>query len=373
MRIALASHNFRRGDGQGRSLLELARWLTEVGHSVHLYANQWDADLQAKYGCQIHSVPAVDSPNLIKSLTFAAAAALLMSKRSYDVVHGNGTATLGRTDVNTCHFCHSAWRTLPADLRLTPGPGRTYHRTYTALHAYLERIAYGAAKRIIALSHMGFNELRLHVGLPQGSIHIVPYGVDGDEFHPASPEERVSLRKQLGLDPKRKYILFVGDLVTKRKGATSLLEAAKSLNGEKTTILFVGRTQSHFLPPPSQHGARITFLGYRHNVAELMRAADIFVLPTHYDTFGEVVLEALGTGLPSVVSSRAGSVDLIVDGTNGLILHEPRDASRLAELLHRLLNDTPLRVEIAAAARGTAVGRPWSSMAADVESIYHTL
>lgn len=101
-------------------------------------------------------------------------------------------------------------------------------------------------------------------------------------------------------------------------------------------------------------------------VAEAMRQADLFVLPTLEDSFALVVFEAMATGLPVVVTSNAGSAELIEDGHDGLIV-PAGDASALTEAIRRLLEQPALRQQLGAAARAKVLGaHSWDAYGASV-------
>jgi len=97
-----------------------------------------------------------------------------------------------------------------------------------------------------------------------------------------------------------------------------------------------------------EFGARVRFLGYRDDMADLMRAADIFTLPSHREGMPRSIIEAMLTGLPVVATDVRGSREEVVDGETGLLV-PVRDAAALARALGRLVGDTGLRAAMSAA------------------------
>jgi glycosyltransferase involved in cell wall biosynthesis len=118
-------------------------------------------------------------------------------------------------------------------------------------------------------------------------------------------------------------------------------------------------------------GEGIHFLGYRRGVplAEAYAAGDIFAFPSDTETFGNVVTEALASGLPVVAPEKGGVVDSVIPGRTGILVH-PRDPAAMADGLIRLLTDEPLRARLAAGARAFAESRSWASILDDLLADY---
>ena len=103
-------------------------------------------------------------------------------------------------------------------------------------------------------------------------------------------------------------------------------------------------------------GERLRLLGYREDVADLMAAADIFVLPSRFEGLPMSVIEAMLTGLPVVATNVRGPAEQVVPELTGLLV-PPGDASALAAALGRLAADAALRARMGAAGRKRAVQR----------------
>lgn len=363
MKIAIITHNIVKGDGQGRVTYELAHYLAGRGHQVHLFAHHLDPVLARMPGIKAHHVPVVDASNLVKGISFALAVGLRVGWGRYDIIHNNGDAAFFSTHVNTCHFCHSA---VPPRLG-RPGTGgqamRLYHRLYRALHATVERYVYRGSAAVVAVSHKVAGELTEHAGVPASRVRVVHSGVDSQEFM-----SNGTRGQEGGL-----RVLFVGDLSTPLKGLDTALEALPLLP-EQVTLSVVGRVENSAYPrqvAASAMAHRVRFLGFRADMAAVYAQHDAFVLPTHYDTFGLVVLEAMAAGLPVVVSAQAGVREVVEQGKNGFVLTDPADAQGLAAYLRLLLDDGDLRAELGRQARATALTYSWERMAQQVEAIYH--
>jgi glycosyltransferase involved in cell wall biosynthesis len=196
-------------------------------------------------------------------------------------------------------------------------------------------------------------------GVDPANIRVIGHGVDQARFYPASRNE--SLCRELGVDPGRFIILFVGNLYW-TKGVYALANAAKLLLLDRKIsaldplfiMVGVGDEQRGMEAALRQMGIHeaFLFLGQRpyHELPDLHRLADIFVLPSissRYvlEQFGIVLIESMATGTP-VVSTYCGSIDEVV-GDAGLLV-QANDYYRLHEALDRLCKDDKLREELGA-------------------------
>ena len=177
-------------------------------------------------------------------------------------------------------------------------------------------IAHGAT----AIAAIGSQAVSAYQGLfPQIRILNVPYFCDLRRFGAAAKE-----RGPCGKG--RVNVLFSGQLI-ERKGVDLLIRAFAQISDRvpemHLQLLGTGPAQD-FLSGiiPFSLRDRIHFLGFHQPPAmpEIFAAADVFVLPSRHDGWGVVVNEALGAGLPIIVSDRVGARDLVEDGSNGFII-----------------------------------------------------
>jgi D-inositol-3-phosphate glycosyltransferase len=212
-----------------------------------------------------------------------------------------------------------------------------------------ERIV-AAADRIVAANVVERDHLQDLYGAPPERIAVVPCGVDTGLF---APGDRDTARARLGLDGGP-LVLYVGRLAP-IKGLETLLEAIARLRagGAPVGLLIVGgETDEPLGTHESDLRRRIARLGLREAVRfvgaqtqdrlrDYYVAADVTVLPSYYESFGMVALEAMACGSP-VIASRVGGLQTTVrDGDTGLLVGE-HDAGALAETLARVLADPTL-------------------------------
>jgi glycosyltransferase involved in cell wall biosynthesis len=194
-----------------------------------------------------------------------------------------------------------------------------------------------------------------------GVIEAIGNGVDSGRFHPVDEAERQTLRGSMGVSPRDVVILMVGRLVAE-KGYPELFAAMACVNArlwvvgerlESDHAALVDATIARIGADP-QLSRRISFLGYRRDVDELLRAADVFTLPSHREGMPRSIIEAMMSGLPVVATNIRGSREEVVDGETGFLV-PVRDAGRLAVALQRLAADANLRRRMGMAARERAL------------------
>lgn len=217
-------------------------------------------------------------------------------------------------------------------------------------------------------------------GCPPSLLHVVPTGADVRRFHPAvAPDEAGYLRAVLGIPPDRTVVLFSGH-THERKGIGVLLDAAVELVDGR------GRRDVQFVLCGNRRNeeaewmARITgraaakfvrFGGYRADMPDVMRSADIGVLPTSgWDAMTLSVHEMAASGLPIVTTTVGGLPEAVVDGETGIVC-PPGDPRALADAVARLVDDPALRRCLGDAGRARAVCE--FSLDAQEDRIYHVL
>lgn len=184
-------------------------------------------------------------------------------------------------------------------------------------------------------------------------------GRDPARFRPA-PEARARIRAALGVPEDRVVIIIVSRLV-RHKGHPELLAAMEQVPDAELWVVGERLASDHGedLEPffaRSGLGPRLRRLGYRENTADLLAAADIFALPSHFEGLPMSVIEAMLTGLPVVATDIRGPREQVVHEETGLLV-PPRAVPPLAEALRRLVADRDLRARYGAAGLARARAR----------------
>jgi glycosyltransferase involved in cell wall biosynthesis len=200
--------------------------------------------------------------------------------------------------------------------------------------------------------------------VPAERIRLLPHGVDTARFHPASPEERASLRARLGL-PGGMLAVYSGRLL-RGKGLEGLVDALAAPSvPPRVRLILVGSGEGQALDATEDLKrrvaerslqARVVFAGRSERVEDYLRACDVFVFPSLFEALGIALVEAAACGLPAIASRTGGIVDVVEDGRSGRLV-TPGDAEALASALSSLAGDEPSRVAMGAAARAVAVAR----------------
>jgi UDP-glucose:(heptosyl)LPS alpha-1,3-glucosyltransferase len=192
-------------------------------------------------------------------------------------------------------------------------------------------------------------------------VHI-PNGIDVDRFHPSRRDGRSRILVDLGIDPDSPVILFAGHEF-ERKGLDLAVQALARM-GTRAELLVVGDDDpTRFRTLAARLGVddRVHFAGRREDMPDLYGAADAFLLPSRYESFALVCIEALATGVPVVAPRIGGVEDYVVDSVNGFLVD--REAGPIADALDRLLGDPKMHSEMAAAARSSALAFDWKEIA----------
>ncbi len=199
----------------------------------------------------------------------------------------------------------------------------------------------------IALSGESEDELRAH-GVADERILRIPYGVDCSVHRPAAPQERAALRAELGLPPGP-VAVYVGRL-THVKRVDTVLEATSRVAGLTLAVVGDGRERAALerLAHERRLGDRVRFVGFSDRVAEYLRAADLFVLPSRAEGMSNALLEAMASGLACVATPVSGSTELL-GSTRGRLVDEG-DVAGWAATLRELAGDDALRSSLGAAA-----------------------
>jgi glycosyltransferase involved in cell wall biosynthesis len=370
MRLALITHRFARGDGQGRVNYEIAKNALAAGHDVWLVANHVAPDLASHARARVVRIGVTGWPTaLVRNQVFALRTALwlLRNRKRLDLVHVNGFVTYAQADINTSHFVHAAWLKSPYHtVRVRRDVYGLYQWLYTSLNVYLERRAYRRSALVVGVSEQVKREL-LEAGIDEAQLRVIANGVDVEEFRPTPVA-----RRELGL-PDGVLLLFVGDIKTPRKNLDTLLHAL--VDTPDVTLIVVGDLNGSPYPQMAddlQIGERVRFLGYRTDVSRLMRAVDLFVFPSRYEACSLVLLEAAASGLPVVAARTTGGVELLT-GESSILLNDCEDAAELAAALRALASHPAKRAQMGVAARVAAEANSWKSMAARYLQLYGEL
>ncbi len=234
-----------------------------------------------------------------------------------------------------------------------------------------------AADVVICATEGEMEMLTGDYGADPERVTVVPCGVDTLRFRPM---KRDRVRCKLGLPADEPIVLFVGR-IEPLKGIDVAVRAIAQLP-TPARLLVVGGDgkdagrKGELLELASELGVerRVTFVDAipHADLPLYYNAADVCVVPSYYESFGMVALEAMACGVPVVASRVGGLKETVIDGRTGYLVPW-RCADSFAESLRLLLSDETLRRKMGREARAAAERFRWSEVAAQVEEVYHEL
>jgi glycosyltransferase involved in cell wall biosynthesis len=212
---------------------------------------------------------------------------------------------------------------------------------------------------LLYVNSEGYRRAWTDRGIAPERIRILPRGLDTTLFHPSRREP--DFWRKYGIPAGRTVLLYVGR-VSKEKDLDVIVAAWGRLAQDGLALAFVG--DGPYLKELRQLLPEAAFTGYLAglDLARAYASSDVFVFPSTTDTFGNVILEALASGLPCVVSDQGGPKDLIVHGVTGLITRA-LDVEDFTRQVQELAGDSSLRQSMGIEAHRTVQDRDWADAA----------
>ncbi len=374
---------------------ELTRRLGRLGVHVDVFTRSQDEHVphvlhDLGYGNRVVHVPAGPEqprskeelagylPQFVQGvLDFAAAKGL-----QYDLIHSHywmsGIAARdlkAAWDVPVVHMFHTLG---VMKNRVARGPGEAEGE----YRVQGEREVLRLADRIVAATPAELAQLQWLYQADTRKIVIIPPGVDVSRFYPIPPDEA---KEVIGVPPCDRMLLYVGR-IEPLKGVDTLIQAIKHLYEQDVCVCLavIGGDPDSSPEAETREMARlkelreqagltdlVTFLGKRaqETLPYYYSAAEAVVVPSHYESFGMVALEAMACGAPVVASQVGGLAFLVQDGVTGFTVPVDEPAA-LAERLALLLNDRALRDKLATQAAEVAHQYAWENIAERMLALY---
>jgi glycosyltransferase involved in cell wall biosynthesis len=304
----------------------------------------------------------------------------LLKRHKYDLINTWFAVPSGPTGVHL-----AAASGVPHVLTLAGGDVYDPTKRYTPdksrlLAAIVRRVLSAADMRVAVSSDLARRAVALY-GCPP-PLEVISLGLASAMPSAASPgadwpDGSSPDRRELGLDPDAVYVVSLARLV-RRKNLTALVEACAAVGVDKVRLLLLGdgpeRLPLEQLARERGFGSRIRFKGFVDEAEKqaLLRAADIFALPSLHEAFGLVYLEAMQAGLPIIATRAGGQEDFLEEGLTAHLV-EAGDAAGLVEALNRLAGDPDARRRMGTAARAAAAAFTSEATAARYEALFERL
>lgn len=361
MRIAFM-HRRLSGGGTESDLRRMATGLAARGHELTVFCARADAIVP---GVAVRRVPVARAGRVARLLSFALLAPRLAARVRFDVVVGFGRTP--RQDV--VRVGGGTHRSYLARMEADGLRGRArgpYHRAIL----WLEARALGPAghRRVLAVSRRVRDEVVADYGASPARVEVVYNGVDLVRFR---PDDRSHLgaatRAALGLPPAAPVCIAIGTGF-RRKGFDLLLRLWREARPRDAFLVLVGGDErlGRWREEAQALGGRVLVTGARDDVEALLAAADVLVLPSRQEAFGNVVLEACAAGVPVVTSRRTGAAELLDGPLGALVVEDPTDVEALGAAIARALAE---RETLGRAARARAEAFPWEAHLVRVEAL----
>ncbi len=229
--------------------------------------------------------------------------------------------------------------------------GRGWRRTmFTAT----SRLAYSAADLIIATSRGVADDLTANFGVSPDAMRVVPNPVDLDGVRMLANEPLGTADYVADTTP----VIVAAGRLADAKNYPLLIESMRILRASVPARLFIlgqGELEPALRRQIADHHLEdaISLLGFHRNPWKYIARADVFALSSHYEGFGNVLIEAMALGVPVVATASAGTRDIVHHGVNGLLV-EPHTPEGMAAALRRILEHRDTRLAMAREARVAA-------------------
>lgn len=381
---------------------ELTRFLGRIGVHVDVFTRSQDEHIpqvshDLGYFNRVVHIPAGPEITLPKGELPAytdlfARGIMDFSERKnirYDLVHSHywlsgmaGSVLKEAWDVPLLHMFHTLGL-------MKQRIGRTPEEREGEARVAGEQFVIDQSDRIIAATQAEQYQLETLYGLEEPKITIIPPGVDIHHFYPIPGDEA---KAAIGIPEKDRVALFVGR-IEPLKGVDTLIEAmakvkqtCKSFKCPHYLIIIGGDPEGDMADLSAEmHRLQrlcgelglddmVVFLGKRDQnlLPYYYSAAEVVVMPSHYESFGMVALEAMACGKPVIASRVGGLAYLIKEGETGYFVPS-QDADALAEKLRLLFIDDDLRARLGAQAAEYARDFSWEVITAQVNQVYENL
>ncbi|MEA2273880.1 MAG: hypothetical protein QOI98_2588 [Solirubrobacteraceae bacterium] len=367
--VTIVANEVGSGGGMERQLMNLVNGLVRRGYPTTVISRE----------CSSRTHPLVTfvkvrgprRPFVVAYPVFALVASWKLLRHRKGLVHVTGAIVFPKADVVTVHLCHHAVARIAGLVRTRSASriGRTHARIAAAFSRRGERWAYrsGRLRRMVSVSDGGRRELVAAFPELAEIVVTIPNGVDV----PAVGQRDVEgWRPPPHLSGGAPVAAFVGS-EWEGKGLRHAIAALA--HAPTWHLVVVGRgDQPRYerIAEKLDVGDRVHFCGWQDEMAPIYARADVFVLPSSYETFSLVTFEAAAAGLPLLVTRVSGVEEILEDDVTGWGITQ--DGHDIANRL-RLLSNDRVRLRLGAAARTAAARYSWDRMVEQYIALYREL
>jgi glycogen(starch) synthase len=371
--------------GLARHVRKLSEGLVRRGVAVHVLTRGRESDLpeEVRAGVRVHRMPEPDTPRDLDAFVawvegmnehMLAAGRALTARYAFDVIHGHDWL-VARAAAALAHEARRPYLTTIHATEYGRHQGWVDKHPQSYIHG-VERWMARRAEGVVVCSHYMQGHVADIYGIDEGKAQVIPNGIDPLDVAPV--DHLADLRARFAA-PGDKLVLLIGRLVYE-KGFQIALDALPRviarLDGVRFVVAGSGTHEAELKEQAralglDRHG---TFLGWIGDdvLRSLYRIADLCVVPSIYEPFGLVALEAMASGCPCIVADTGGLREVVPNEDVGLRFRS-RDPRSLALMMEWVLANPALRFRLVTEASAHVARFDWSDVAQRTEQVYAAL
>lgn len=370
IRLAIVRQKYRPDGGAERFISRALEALEDEDLQLNVITRQWQGKQNPHW--HLHTCNPGYWSRVGRERGFARAAHTLWQQEHFDLVQSHERIA-GCDIYRAGDGVHHRW--LQQRARLLPDWRKSLLFS-DRFHRYVmqaERAMYQAPqlKAVICNAQMIKQEIIEEFGVDADKIHVIYNAIDSTRFSPANEYSRHHMREKLALPADSTVLIYVGSGFA-RKGLAAAIRAIADTN---RYLIVVGQDKAsrkyQTLAKSLGCISRLRFVGVQKDPLPYYHAADGLLLPTLYDPFPNVILEAMACGLPVITSTTCGGSEFIHAGDNGYVC-DALDITALKDAVMALPSAAPGSA-MAAAARARVHNASLQTLSHQLISLYQTL
>lgn len=330
------SHNL---GGAERVSLYLGKQLAESGYDVHIITNYSDTPIER---VKLHQLKVRNWFSPWRLMSFQRKVKRMIESQKFDLVYS--LCQVFPVDIyRVGDGVHQYWMKLQYPnffIRWVKYITSPVHLTMKWLENRI--IREGKSGLFITNSHLIKNQLMDYFDISEKRIKVIYNGVDHDTFNRNTKANREQMREKHGIDKNEFVLLFVSNN-WERKGLSTIFESIPKTGIANISLVVAGRgNKKRYVARAEEcrvNPSKLIFAGQTEEIEKYYGMSDALVLPSRYEPFANVCLEAMACGIPAVTTRSNGSSEVISDGDDGFILDKWDDTEGLARVIKQLYDN----------------------------------
>ena len=360
------------GGGEGHTAELTNRLALNPRYEVHVFANRW---INHSENITFHHVPILAFPKFLSTISFAYFAGIKMDLNDFDIIHTH--ERIFRADLCTLHWVpHRFW------IQKVRGKKQASLFDYATMWVVKKLAKNKRCHKFVAVSSLTKERfLKEYPNVDSSEVTIIHPGVDIEKYTKLDRQScRYEVRKNLGISMEEIVVIFVSmnfDIKGLDYLMMGLSEFKERHPKEKFKLLIIGKSNNgQYVSLAEKIGIQdnILYMGAipHDHIAKFYLAADIFSMPSRFDTFGLTVLEAMAASLPVIVSTNVGAKDIVKQGINGFIIDNAKHKNEIADAMELLWNNT-VRMRMSKDSFNTALNHRWEKAVEEYCDLYREI